>query len=173
MREFFEKAFLGDSDAQGEIVRVIRQLSRAVCSGGGPDGSAVDWEDIAQDASERFFSVGIRQFHKVGSERSFLYSIIRSTILQRVRSETRRRARERASTELHVVAHNTGDAFDVRKILVQLTEDCRDLLTRVFLQDEPYSTLAGDLGVLESSVRVKVSRCLQKARELVEESGKP
>ena len=50
--------------------------------------------------------------------------------------------------------------------LSRLDDGCRELLARTFLEDIPYSQLATDMGLAESSVRAKVSRCLGRAREL-------
>ena len=174
MREVFEDAIGGDPAAQEEIVRLIRHLSRAACARGGPATADIDWEDVAQDACRRFFSAGIRQFRKGGSERSFLYAIVRSAVIQIVRSETRRRTREVASNPPLIVApDNPLPKFDVAKILGRLSEECRALLTRVFLRGEPYSSLATDLSILESSVRTKVTRCLRRARQALEEDTPP
>jgi DNA-directed RNA polymerase specialized sigma24 family protein len=56
--------------------------------------------------------------------------------------------------------------LDVAWILERLQEECRELLTRVFLHEVPYPQLANDLDLAESSVRAKVSRCVRRAREL-------
>jgi RNA polymerase sigma factor (sigma-70 family) len=172
MRKVFEDAIGGAPAAQKEIVRLIRQLSRAACARRGPATADVDWEDVAQDACRRFFASGLRQFRKSGSERSFLYAIVRSSVIQIVRSEARRRVREVTSLQPTVVLpHNPIPKFDVTKILSRLSEECRTLLTRVFLRGEPYSSLARELGILDSSVRTKVTRCLRRARQTIEEGG--
>jgi DNA-directed RNA polymerase specialized sigma24 family protein len=169
MRTQFEKARGGDPDAQAEIVAVIRSFARAVCRGGGPGGTACDWEDVAQEASRRFFAGGLERFRKAGSERSYLYAIVRTTVLELARRDARRQAREANSALDGVgVVHDPTPVFDARAILRRLAEDCATLLERVFLQGTPYATLAGELNMLESSVRVRVSRCLRQARELVE-----
>jgi RNA polymerase sigma factor (sigma-70 family) len=172
MRKVFEDALRGLPAAQEEIVRLIRELSRAACARGGTATSDLDWEDVAQDACRRFFTAGIHQFRKAGSEKSFLYTIVRSALIQMVRGEARRRIREEASVEPRVSSpHNPQPKFDVSRILARLSEECRNLLTRVFLRGEPYSLLADDLGILESSVRTKVTRCLRRARTSLEEGG--
>ena len=103
-------------------------------------------------------------------ERNFLYAIVRSSVIQIVRSEARRRVREVTSLQPRVaLPHNPIPKFDVTKILGRLSEECRTLLTRVFLRGEPYSLLATELGILESSVRTKVTRCLRRARQTITE----
>jgi len=169
MRNLFEQALRGDRSAQTELDGVIRRIARAVCYRGGPGGVEVDWEDIAQEASARFFSVGIHQFRGLGSEEGFLYAIVRSTVLQAVRRATRRQAREESVTRNDVAPpHNPGPGLDVRRLLEQLPAECARLLEQVFLLGVPYSELASELDMLESSVRVKVTRCLRKAMEIAE-----
>jgi RNA polymerase sigma factor (sigma-70 family) len=169
MQEQFQRARDGDPDAQAEIAAVIRSFARTVCRGGGPGGVACDWEDVAQEASRRFFARGLARFRKVGSERSYLYAIVRTTVLELARHDARRKAREAGSAAAEAdVMHDPTPAFDARAILRRLAEDCATLLERVFLRGTPYSTLAAELNMLESSVRVRVSRCLRQARELVE-----
>jgi DNA-directed RNA polymerase specialized sigma24 family protein len=172
MRDVFLDALRGAPAAQKEIVDMIRQLSRAACARGGMATTELDWEDVAQDASRRFFAAGIQQYRKAGSERSFLYTIVRSAMIQMIRSEARRRVREEAAIQQRFVPpHNPTPKFDVVKILGLISEECRTLLTRVFLRGEPYSALADDLSILESSVRTKVTRCLRRARQTIEEGN--
>jgi RNA polymerase sigma factor (sigma-70 family) len=170
MKAAFERAFGGDRQAQAEIVQVIRSLARAACRNGGPGGTDCDWEDVAQEASQRFFAVAPGQFRKPGAERSYLYAIVRSTVLQMVRRRSRRRAREEAAApEAEIIHADPTPRLELGAILRHLSHECARLLRRVFLDDEPYAELATELGMLESSVRVKVSRCLRQAREAVEE----
>jgi RNA polymerase sigma factor (sigma-70 family) len=164
MRNLFAQALEGSRSAQHEIDAIIRRIAKAVCRGKGPGGADVDWEDIAQEASRRFFAVGLHQFRGHGSEEGFLYAIVRSTVLQAARRAARRRDHERLGEHEEVAAaHNPGTAVDVRTILRKLPAECAWLLEQVFLQGIPYAELAAELGMLDSSVRVRVSRCLRRA----------
>ena len=170
----FEQARAGVPAAQGEIVRLIQGLSRAACAGGGLATSDIEWEDVAQEASRRFFVAGVQQFRKPGSEKNFLYTIVRSALIQIIRSEARRRVREEKVTVEQVVPpHDPAPKLTVSRILERIPEGCSDILTRVFLRGEPYSMLARDLGMLESSVRTKVTRCLKRARQVAQEGSRP
>jgi len=167
MGKLFDHVLRGDPVAQAETTAIIRRIARAVSRRGGPGGVDVNWEDVAQDAARRFFTVGIHQFRGGGAEESFLYAIVRSTVLQAVRSATRRRQREQTSVSLErPLSLPPEGGLDVRMILAKLPPECGHLLEKVFLQGVPYSELAGELGMLESSVRVRVSRCLKKAMEI-------
>lgn len=170
MGKLFERALRGDALAQSEIHRIVRRIARVACLPGGPGGVDVDWEDVAQEAARRFFSVGIRQYRGDGSEESYLFGIVRATVLQSVRSATRRRQREQAPVSPEQAASRPQDqCLDVRKILDRLSPECARLLEQAFLQDVPYPDLAAEMGILEASVRVKVSRCLRKAMEIAGE----
>ena len=133
----------------------------------------MDWEDVAQESARRFFAVGIRQYRGDGSEESYLSGIVRTTILQSVRSATRRQQRERNPDSPGPAPSRPLDhGMDVAKILDRLTPECARLLEQAFLQDVPYPELATELGILEASVRVRVSRCLRKAMEIAGEEAR-
>lgn len=55
-----------------------------------------------------------------------------------------------------------------RYVLQSLSEDCRDLLRLTFGEDLPAREVGERLGLTEGNVRVRLHRCLQKARSLRE-----
>jgi len=174
MSELFEALRRGESDAQARVDRIVRQFARKLCRGGGLPGlPAVDWEDVAQEACHRLYAFGLAQYRGQGTERSYLYSIVKATVIQMARSGGRRQRREQA-----VVVAEAGPAIsperslDVRRILAELDPACRDLVSRAILRDEGYASIAASLGLAESSVRAKLSRCLQRAREIARKGGR-
>ena len=93
----FEAARSGDAGAVAKVHRLVRGFARDVCARGLPRGPAdFDWEDVAQEASRRVFNTGLAQFRGAGSERAYLYSIVKTTAIQMVRTAHRRRLREEA-----------------------------------------------------------------------------
>lgn len=60
---------------------------------------------------------------------------------------------------------------EVRQALLALNERCRQLLTLLFLRDEPlaYATIAARLGVPEGSIGPTRARCLRKLQQILEE----
>jgi RNA polymerase sigma factor (sigma-70 family) len=163
----FAAARSGERRAQAEISELIARFARHACDRAGSRlGADLDWEDVAQEASRKFFTTGIHQYRGKGSEESYLYTIVKSTLVQIARSASRRRQREEASVSRDPVQPAPHDSLDVAWILRRLTEDCRHLLRQVFLEETPYPRLAAELGLAESSVRAKVSRCVRRAREL-------
>jgi RNA polymerase sigma factor (sigma-70 family) len=168
MATLFEAARAGDRRATSEILGILRAFARTVCRFGGPSGSRdADWEDVAQEAARRFFESGLRRYRGQGSESSYLYSIVRTTVLEVARASGRRNRRE-AAQEVETVAPPTDPLarLEVGAILRQLPESCRDLLLKVFLGDASYAQLAGEYGIAESSVRTRMTRCLRQAREM-------
>ena len=165
----FEAAKRGESWAEKEILDLIHRFARHACTKVGTR-LAVDlqWEDVAQEASVKFFKSGLHQYGGSGSEESYLYTVVKSTLIQIARSADRRKKREEAKAlpmEERVVIPDTHMALDVQAILGKLDEACRNLLRRVFLEDTPYSDLAAELGLQEVSVRARVHRCVRSARE--------
>lgn len=166
MRSLFQRALGGDVGAEVELDRIIRRIARAVCHNTN-FAAGVDWEDIAQEASKRFFSTGIHQFGGRGSEESYLYAIVRTTLLEAVRRANRRRRHDdQREPAVHLALTDPHPRIDVENILRQLSTECARLLDQVYLQGVPYGELALELEMLESSVRVRVSRCLRKAMDI-------
>jgi RNA polymerase sigma factor (sigma-70 family) len=168
----FDAASRGDRQAQAEVARLVRNFAQALCRGGGPPAAPdLDWEDVAQEAARKIFSVGLTQYRGQGTERSYLYSAVKSTMIQMSRTAARRRRREaQALREDLVQPDDPGPKLQVAHILDQLPQDCRALIERVFLHEEPYADLARDLAIEESSVRARVSRCIRRARSVATEA---
>jgi RNA polymerase sigma factor (sigma-70 family) len=171
MQRLFEKALLGDATAEEEIARTIRRIAEVVCGRGGLGGVDIDWEDVAQEASQHFFAVAIHRFRTPGSEESYLYAIVRTKFLQSLRAASRRSRREDTVAGRRDVWENADPAIDVRRILDRISGECARLLEKVFLQGITYAALSSELDMLESSVRTKVSRCLRSARTMTAEAG--
>lgn len=164
--DLFERARSGDRSAEAELCDIARAFARQICRGGGPAGAPdVAWEDVAQESLRKLLLVGIERYRGTGSARSYLYTIVKSTMIEMSRSARRRRAREEAMARGDApVPADPGHSMDVEKILALLPGDCRALLERAFLHGESYRDLARALGMEESSVRAKLSRCIRKAR---------
>lgn len=165
----FEAAARGETWAVRELAELCGRFARHVCGQANRAWRAdTEAEDLAQDAATRLLTVGIAQYRGQGSEESFVYTMVRSTLLMRMRAADRRRKREDSvALRGDETARDDHAGLEVRSILARLDHGCRDLLRRVFLEEESYLSLARDLDLAESSVRAKVSRCMGRARELV------
>lgn len=154
--------------AQKEVMDLISAFARHVHNRAGRDiAKELDAEDLAQEASRRFFTVGIHQYRGQGSEKSFLYSIVKATCIDIWRRVDRRKRLWEGQDPVETETHENPDAkVEVDLILARLDPDARALLQRVYLDGASYAELAAELGLEESSVRAKVSRILRRSREL-------
>jgi RNA polymerase sigma factor (sigma-70 family) len=59
-------------------------------------------------------------------------------------------------------------ALDVHDALVELSDNCRDILDRFFARDESYRTIAEALDLPAGTIASRISRCLVKLREQLE-----
>lgn len=173
MGELFGRILAGEPSATAELQRLLRSFARQVCRGGGPPGAPeIDWEDVAQECGRKLLGGGLERYRGAGSERSYLYSVVKATVLEMARAASRRRRREDRSVSNGPVAAADPDApLDVRSLLSALEPACREIITRVVLQDEPYAEVARDLGMAESSVRSKLSRCIARARRIASQGS--
>ena len=141
-----------------------------MCWGTGPGGDAgLTWEDVAQEASRRVFTVGLEQYRPGGPERAYIYAIVRSVYLQIARSARRRRAREEDGTAMGTAGEDPERRTLLYRILTQLSQDCRHLLERLYFDGASYPELAAEWNMAESSVRARASRCMGRAREVASE----
>jgi len=154
----------GESWAQEEVMRLLRSFARYLCAGA-REGEP-DWEDVAQEAARRFFTSGLARFRPGGPERSYLYSIVKASRIQLYRSMSRRARRESAVASEEPVRPVAETRTLLYRVLSRISGSCRELLERVFFDGASHSELAGELGLEESSVRSRLTRCLQAAREI-------
>lgn len=175
MGALFDRVLAGDTQATAELQAFLRSFARQVCRGGGPPGAPdIDWEDVAQECGRKLLAGGLERYTGAGSERSYIYSMVRATVLEMARASSRRRRREEASTSNGPVRSADPDApLDVRSLLAGLDTPCREIIQRIVLRDEAYPSVARDLGLAESSVRAKLSRCLARARKIASKGKSP
>jgi RNA polymerase sigma factor (sigma-70 family) len=169
-QSLIEAAKRSEAWAERELADLIRGYARHVCWGAGPGGDAgLSWEDVAQEASRRVFTVGLEQYRTGGPERTYVYTIVRSIYLQMARSARRRRQREEDGTALGTGGQDPERRTLLHRILARLDEACRHLLERLYFDGATYAELAAELNMAESSVRARSSRCMGRAREIASE----
>jgi RNA polymerase sigma-70 factor (ECF subfamily) len=168
---WIEGARRGEAPATQALGEYVHALAREVCRPHSASLGGAEWEDVAQEAAIRVFSSGMRRYEGTGSARGYLYSIIKSSLLQTIRGVRRRRAREAASEvssappALHGGPHRKSSSLDVAALLARLEEECRSLIERVFFEGVAYARLSQESGLAESSIRARLSRCLRRLRE--------
>jgi len=65
------------------------------------------------------------------------------------------------------------EAMTVHEAMAELPENCRDILDRFFAQDESYRTIGEALDLPPGTIASRISRCLEKLKALLEETGGP
>jgi RNA polymerase sigma-70 factor (ECF subfamily) len=158
----------GEGWAQEEVMRLIRSFARYLCRGRSTSAEPEpEWEDVAQEAARRFFTSGLAHFKTGGPERSYVYTIVKAARIQIYRSMSRRSRRESAAAREDVTPPPAETRTLLFRVLSRIPDTCRELLERVFFDGSSHAELAQELGLAESSVRSRLTRCLQRAREVV------
>lgn len=168
--QLLEQAAQGMRPAQEEIMRVLRAYARHVCRGRPPAGAPdLDWEDVAQEAGRRMFAVGLERYRSGSPVAGYLYAYVKTAYLHLARGASRRLRREEQAEvyEPPSVAPNPETQTVLHDILGRISQECRELLSRLYFDGVTYGELALETGLAESSVRAKASRCLGRAREFV------
>jgi RNA polymerase sigma-70 factor (ECF subfamily) len=65
------------------------------------------------------------------------------------------------------------EAFDVHEAMAGLPENCRQILDRFFARDESYRTIGDTLGLPPGTIASRISRCLDKLREVFVGRNRP
>lgn len=158
-----EAARRGEAWAETELLRIVRGFARHACRG----GADPDWEDVAQETCRRLFAGALQAFRPGGPERSWLYSIVKATRIQLHRSNSRRARRDEAAVLAPADSGRPESRTLLHQLLQRLPENCREVLARAFFDGATPRDLAAELGLVESSVRSRLTRCLQEARRLL------
>jgi RNA polymerase sigma factor (sigma-70 family) len=61
------------------------------------------------------------------------------------------------------------EALAVQQALEQLPESCQEIIDRFFARDESYRTIGESLGIPPGTIASRISRCLSKLREHLED----
>jgi len=171
--ELVERARRGHAPAYDELVRRYTRIAfRAAYV---VTGSAADAEDAAQDAFVKAHRA-LPRFRAGAPFRPWLLRIVGNEARNR-----RRSAGRRAAIELRAAAvaeaggaspHDAAEAAEDRRALLQalqaLPEDQRQVVTCRYLLQLSVEETAAALGVPAGTVKSRLSRSLDRLRELME-----
>jgi len=160
------RAKAGDIAAFGELVRahqnrVMNHLARC--------GVYTDAEDIAQEVFVKLWNS--RERYTPGAKfTTFLYTIVRRTMIDRIRGNARRTAMlDRYARELET-AENPAPEYcldeDVAKLLSCLSPEQRETVVLVIMTGMQYNEAAEVLGIPVGTVKSRISIALEKMRSL-------
>ena len=159
----------GDHEAWRDLVeRFSRYVYAIVNAYGLRDHDAEDtFQDVFAKAYERLDSL-----RDDSALRPWLAQLTRRACVDRLRSGARERPLEPGDEvgETDDVPGRLDEAFAVHEALGELPLRCRQILDRFFARDESYRTIGDALGLPPGTIASRISRCLMKLRELLEES---
>ena len=130
-----------------------------------------------QDAEDVFQDVFARVYERLDTLRSdeaiqpWIAQLTRRVCVDKLRSGSREEATdapETASAADEDALARIDAALDVHDAMVELPENCREILDRFFAQDESYRTIAEALELPPGTIASRISRCLDKLRRELE-----
>ncbi len=167
LRHTTERLLLDDDPrALGEVIRWIAGVLAA------PRFWVLrsDWADLQQEVLARVIeSLRQERFDPARDFRFYVQGIARYTALQAMSRSHRHESRPLAGDEPSPTAGNPEQRAIgrqlVRRVLEQISEECRDLIRLYFLEDRSYDEIAAMHDLPRGTVKSRLFRCLQGAHE--------
>ena len=162
----------GDDRAWTELIDRYAAYIYAIASRAfALDPAAAD--EVFQDVCVRVYE-GLAGFSGRGEFRSWLRAVVLSAAREYLRREARRpdgapaddQATEAAIAELE-------EALDVRSAVTALGEPCSGTIRLYFFRSLTQAEVASALGVPPGTVAARLSRCLKRLREALQEPDPP
>lgn len=170
----FERIANGDSSAVKECMDVygglVWSLSRRFTE------SAADAEDATQEIFLEIWKSAARYDSSMGKESTFITTIARRRLIDRVRAYNRRPATEEYDDTLSVdpqtVDQSAGavavDVATAQRALAKLSDDQREILLLGIVEGMTHSEIATETGKPLGTVKTQMRRGLIKLRETLE-----
>lgn len=167
---------LGEEEVRSVYGAHGGELYRAARRSLGDDQLA---EDAVQETFLRAWRAADRFDERLGSPRTWLFAILRNTVIDLVRAESARPPRAPATsgdspdttpadmTQLDRVLL----AWQVEEALSRLSDDHRTVLVEVHLRDRPLADVAADLCIPVGTVKSRAYYALRALRVVLEELG--
>ncbi|GMQ96206.1 MAG: sigma-70 family RNA polymerase sigma factor [Gammaproteobacteria bacterium] len=134
-------------------------------------GDADTAADVLQQFCLRAVSRG-SELRRSESAVAWLYRLLRTTLVDHYRSETKRRRREADYAQMEILSNEGPDVELQGKVcacletlLPTLKAEYADILQRVDLRETPPREVARDLGLTPNNVRVRLHRARQAIKE--------
>jgi len=133
----------------------------------------------AEDVLQSFCLRAVRKGAELRDSESaiaWLYSVLRSVLMDHYRSESARQRREANYAQEQALLGNDRDDLELeesvcncfRGLLPALRPDYAEVLQRVDLSDDPRDKVAADLGITPTNVRVRLHRARQALRKALD-----
>jgi RNA polymerase sigma-70 factor (ECF subfamily) len=128
-------------------------------------------DEVFQDACIRIYE-GLRGYSGRGEFRSWLRAVVLSAAREHLRKEGRRHeidTQDDPGTEAAIQELET--ALDVRAAVSALGDPCRRTIALYFFRGLTQAEVATSLAVPAGTVAARLSRCLKRLRDALQESG--
>ncbi len=127
-----------------------------------------DAEDVFQDVFMRVYQ-RLDQLRDPDAVRPWLAQLTRRTCIDRIRAGGRVELVEQVDEgEVDTSLTRLEDAWEVRELLDHVSDACRDILDRFFVQDQSYVTIGSELDLPAGTIASRISRCLASLRAVAE-----
>jgi RNA polymerase sigma factor (sigma-70 family) len=159
----------GDGDAWNELVERFSRYVYAICV----QGFRLSEHD-AEDAFQDVFAKVYEQLENLRDDnaiRPWIAQLARRTCIDRLRTGRRELAEGWEPDDLDETLGRLDEALTVRGALAGLDEPCREILDRFFARDQSYRAIGDALGLPQGTIASRISRCLEKLRAVLEDSG--
>ena len=160
----------GDATAWNEFVERFSRYVYAICTQGFRLREH-DAEDVFQDVFTKAYEQ-LPRLRDDGAFRPWLAQLTRRQCIDRLREGKREAPVEELEPEgVDEVLTELDEALAVRQGLAQIGEPCGDMLDRFFARDQSYRTIGEELDLPAGTIASRISRCLEKLRAAMEDSG--
>jgi RNA polymerase sigma-70 factor (ECF subfamily) len=129
-----------------------------------------DAEDVFQDVFARVFE-RLDDLRDDSAVRPWLAQMTRRLCVDKLRAGAREGPaadEELESSEVDETLDRIDEAVGVHEALAELPEQCGEILDRFFARDQSYRTIGDELELPSGTVASRISRCLEKLKELLE-----
>ena len=168
--ELVARCRAGDAAAWNDLVERFSRYVYAICTQGFRL-SEHDAEDVFQDVFTRVYT-HLDRLRDDDAFRPWLAQLTRRTCIDRLRSGARESpVEELEPPELDETLATLDDAMTVHAAMAGLPENCQEILDRFFAQDESYRTIGEALDLPAGTIASRISRCLDRLKSLLEETG--
>jgi RNA polymerase sigma factor (sigma-70 family) len=167
--ELVERCRAGDEDAWRELVdrysRYVYAITRTFSL------REHDAEDVFQEVFARAYE-RLDTLRDADSLRPWLAQLTRRLSIDKIRAGSREQPGEEEPEGVDDRIDELTDALDLREALEGLAEHCQEILDRFFARDESYRTIAEALDLPSGTIASRISRCLARLREQLEETDR-
>jgi RNA polymerase sigma factor (sigma-70 family) len=129
-----------------------------------------DAEDVFQDVFARAYE-RLDTLRDADSLRPWLAQLTRRLCIDKLRAGSREQPGEEEPEGVEDRVEELTEALALREALESLAENCQEILDRFFARDESYRTIAEALDLPSGTIASRISRCLARLRQRLEETA--